>query len=69
MVSAKHVVKEGKFDSVLGDRKFAFNTDAREYCVSNTGQLYPEYMCLYSRQDPQNSQKPGWQSESGGTTS
>ncbi|OLQ01573.1 hypothetical protein AK812_SmicGene15703 [Symbiodinium microadriaticum] len=51
MVSAKNVVK------VLGDRRYAFNTDAREYCVSNTSQLYPEYMrlgsiqLLYSRED------------------
>ncbi|CAE7215834.1 unnamed protein product [Symbiodinium microadriaticum] len=51
MVSAKNVVKEGKYDSVLGDRRYAFNTDAREYCVSNTSQLYPEYMLLYSRED------------------
>ena len=35
-----------KLTQVLGDRKYAFNTDAREYCVSNTSQLYPEYMLL-----------------------
>lgn len=59
MVSAKHVVREGKYDSVLGDRKYAFNREAREYCVSNTGQLYPEYMLLYSRSDDPPVDLPG----------
>eukprot|EP00931_Biecheleriopsis_adriatica_P104474 TRINITY_DN79144_c0_g1_i1.p1 TRINITY_DN79144_c0_g1~~TRINITY_DN79144_c0_g1_i1.p1 ORF type:complete len:300 (-),score=53.09 TRINITY_DN79144_c0_g1_i1:71-937(-) len=51
MVSTSKLVKKGRYDSVLGDRKFAFNMDVREYVVANNTQLYPEYMLLYSRSD------------------
>jgi len=56
MVSTTKLVHKGEYDSVLGDRKFAFNMDVREYVVANKLQLYPEYMVLYSRRMPN---KPG----------
>lgn len=52
MVSTTKLVHQGEYDSVLGDRKFAFNMDVREYVVANNAQLYPEYMVLYSRRMP-----------------
>lgn len=52
-VSTSKVVRAGRYDSVLGDRKIAFNDcPVREYCVANKSQLYPEYMVLY-RRDPE----------------
>mmetsp|Transcript_125669 Transcript_125669/g.235054 ORF Transcript_125669/g.235054 Transcript_125669/m.235054 type:complete len:297 (+) Transcript_125669:13-903(+) len=44
------LVREGKCDSVLGDRKKANTRGIREYCVANSTQLYPEYLVLYSRE-------------------
>lgn len=51
LVSTTKLVGKGEYDSVLGDRKFAFNMDVREYVLANNTQLYPEYMILYSRQE------------------
>jgi len=51
LVSTSKLVGKGAFDSVLGDRKYAFNMDVREYVLANNTQLYPEYMIFYSRQE------------------
>jgi len=52
------MVRKGICDSVVLERPY---NNTREYCVANNTQLYPEYLILYSREDPKgaNSATPG----------